>query len=125
MSAQIIRKSGAKIPQREGVTMKHVLISTGLAALLFTGTSWGHPAPDVACEPPLRPVNDQDDLLWQRFLAEIDSFRACTQRHMEYHQRAVEAHQSEARRSVEQWNQFVRSSLNAPEDFPWPPEEAE
>lgn len=77
------------------------------------------------CHAPVRPVDDQNDLLWQEFLDAIDAFRECTNRHMEWHQQAVSAHQAQARGAVEQWNEFVRTSLNAPQDFPWPPEEAE
>lgn len=91
--------------------------------LLGAGGLQAHPVTEAECEAPIRPVNDQSDALWQAFLVEIDGFRACTQRRMEWHQAAVVEHQAQAKQAVEQWNEFVRTSLNAPEDFPWPPQE--
>ena len=78
-----------------------------------------------ACVPPTRPADDNNDQLWNEFLAAVDRFRACTQAHMEWHQSAVVAHQQDARLAVERWNQFVRISLNAPEDFPFPVEDGD
>lgn len=75
------------------------------------------------CEAPVRPIDDQNDVLWQRFLAEIESFQACVNTEMAWHQAAARDHQAKARAVVEIWNQFVTGSLNAPEDFPWPPED--
>lgn len=75
------------------------------------------------CVSPVRPVNDQDDQLWQRFLDDIDGYRACINREMEWHQSAALDHQQQAKVVVDEWNEFVRTNLNAPEDFPWPPEE--
>jgi hypothetical protein len=75
------------------------------------------------CVAPVRPVDDQDDLLWNRFLDEIDVFQACVTRAADRHQAASDAHQRAAFAAVDAWNDFVRTSLNAPEDFPWPPEE--
>ena len=50
--------------------------------------------------------------------AAVDRFRDCTHRAMEQHQAAASAHQKAARVAVDEWNLFVRHSLNAPEDFP-------
>ena len=72
---------------------------------------------------PTRPVDDQDDQLWQRFLDDIDTYRSCINDEMEWHQRAASEHQAHAKLVVDEWNTFVRENLNAPEDFPWPPEE--
>jgi hypothetical protein len=38
----------------------------------------------------------------------------------ERHEAAGRAHQEAARDAVQSWNDFVRTSLNAPGDFPWP-----
>ncbi len=77
------------------------------------------------CVAPIRPADDQDDGLWQTFLAEIDDFQTCVNAGTQRHQAAAREHQDAARATVEIWNRFVKSSLNAPEDFPWPPEEKE
>ena len=73
------------------------------------------------CVAPIRPADDQNDALWQTFLTEIDEFQACVNASTQRHQSASLEHQAAARATVESWNQFVKSSLNAPEDFPWPP----
>ena len=87
---------------------------------------WAHDEQFEECHAPVRPLDEQNDVLWEEFLTATDVFRDCTRRHMEWHQSAVVTHQTEARSAVEQWNEFVRTSLNAPEDYPWPAtEEAE
>ncbi len=75
------------------------------------------------CAAPVRPADDQDDALWEAFLKDIDAFQACITAAADRHQAASDAHQRDAFAAVDAWNDFVRSSLNAPEDFPWPPEE--
>ncbi|MEM7077374.1 MAG: hypothetical protein AAF513_01985 [Pseudomonadota bacterium] len=79
-----------------------------------------HSPGGVACEAPLRPADDQNDVMWQGFLNGVDAYRDCVNRRKEFHEAAVAEHQASARAAVEGWNQFVRTSLNAPEDFPWP-----
>ncbi|MCZ6640901.1 MAG: hypothetical protein O7F71_04950 [Gammaproteobacteria bacterium] len=74
------------------------------------------------CGAPTRPADDQNDLSWQKFLDEIDVFQACINTTVERHQAASSEHQEVARLTVGRWNRFVQQSLNAPEDFPWPPE---
>ena len=71
--------------------------------------------------PGSRRANDLIELI--AFLQEIDDFRACVNAEMEWHQAAAGAHQQQARAIVDAWNRFVRENLNAPEDFPWPPED--
>jgi hypothetical protein len=72
------------------------------------------------CVSPIRPVNDQDNVVWQRFLDDIDRYRSCVSIAQERHEAAGRAHQEAARDAVQSWNDFVRTSLNAPGDFPWP-----
>ena len=74
------------------------------------------------CVAPTRPDNDQDDVQWQAFLAEVKAFRHCVSDKMQWHELAATRHNETARQEVERWNDFVRASLNAPEDFPWPEE---
>lgn len=74
------------------------------------------------CIAPTRPADDQNDVLWQKFLDEIDAFQACINTNVERHQAASREHQKAAHVSVDSWNQFVQQSLNVPEDFPWPPQ---
>ena len=76
-----------------------------------------------ACVAPQRPVDDQDDLLWHRFKTDIDQFRDCISAKTKWHNEAAAEHTRAARQAVDHWNDFVRTSLNAPEDFPWPPRE--
>ena len=83
----------------------------------------GHEPMAHDCSAPERPADDQDDQLWETFLAEIDAFQSCVTQAADRHQAASDAHQRAAFAAVDAWNDFVRTSLNAPEDFPWPPEE--
>ena len=82
-----------------------------------------HQLRDHSCQTPIRPIDDQNDRLWQKFLDEIDAYRDCINREMEWHQQAARDHQARAKVVVDEWNRFVTNNLNAPEDFPWPPEE--
>ena len=78
------------------------------------------------CSAPERPLDDQDDVAWQAFLASVDAFRSCVNDKMAWHQDAARNHQQNAAAVVSEWNEFVRTSLNVPEDFPYPEtEEAE
>jgi hypothetical protein len=97
-------------------------VTRNLVALLLVtlaNGAWAHEPMGHSCSAPARPANDQDDVLWQRFLDDIDVFRNCVTRTKERHEDAVSQHQDAARAAVESWNAFVRTSLNAPEDFPW------
>jgi hypothetical protein len=85
-----------------------------------------HDAPPPAgCHAPVRPADEQNDLLWQVFLDDVDDFRQCISDFVQANQAAALVHNQAARQATEAWNGFVRSSLNVPEDFPWPPEEPE
>ena len=94
-----------------------------LIMLTMSATAFAHEPMDHACAAPERPANDQDDLQWQRFMRDIDAFRDCVNAKMEWHQNAANVHNDNARQVVTLWNDFVQTSLNAPEDFPWPPDE--
>ena len=83
----------------------------------------GHEPMGHDCVAPERPVDDQDDVVWRRFLEDISGFQTCVTQAADRHQAASDAHQRAASEAVDAWNDFVRTSLNAPEDFPWPPEE--
>ncbi|MEM7097495.1 MAG: hypothetical protein AAF541_04485 [Pseudomonadota bacterium] len=72
------------------------------------------------CSAPTRPENDQDDAQWQTFVRQVEVFRACVSDKMQWHELAAVRHNENARQAIEHWNEFVQSSLNAPEDFPWP-----
>jgi hypothetical protein len=105
---------------REVIVMRKVI-----AFLLLFGSSLAsaHQPMAHACTPPERPANDQDDVLWQQFMNEIDAFRDCVNDKMKWHEQAAQKHNDNARHVVTLWNDFVQTSLNAPEDFPWPPEQ--
>lgn len=70
------------------------------------------------CEQPRRPADSVPPAQWHAFLEAVDQFRDCTNRAMERHQQAAATHQSAAKAAVDEWNLFVRHSLNAPRDFP-------
>ena len=74
------------------------------------------------CVVPVRPLNDQDDERWQSFLMQVDQFRDCVNRRVQWHQNAAVMHSDRARQTALLWNDFVQSSLNAPADFPHPGE---
>ena len=94
-----------------------------LLGLLAAGPAFAHQPMTHDCVTPVRPVDDQNDEHWHRFLAEIDAFQACITAAADRHQAASEAHIRAAHAAVNDWNDFVHNSLNAPEDFPWPPED--
>jgi hypothetical protein len=91
-------------------------------ACAIAAPAFAHTLQPYECEAPSRPVDDQDDVLWQRFLVEIDEFQACVSADAESHQVASLAHQEAARSAVDSWNRFVKTNLNVPEDFPFDPD---
>ena len=91
--------------------------------MLCMSPAFAHEPMGHDCSVPVRPVDDSNDVLWAGFLAEIDEFQACVNAAMQRHEAAAREHQAQARAAVELWNTFVTTSLNAPEDFPWPPAE--
>ncbi|MEM7221322.1 MAG: hypothetical protein AAF515_23390 [Pseudomonadota bacterium] len=91
-------------------------------------TAYGHAEPTATpgvapqaasiCVAPQRPAEPIRDPEWQAFLKGVDGFRACIEATKSEHEAAAAAHSASARRAVDQWNLFVRTSLNVPEDFP-------
>ena len=81
-----------------------------------------HDNSPFACVSPDRPGDDQNEVLWQRFLVEVEAFRECVDLDLQRHQLAAADHQARARLAVEAWQAFVTNSLNAPEDFPFQPD---
>ncbi len=82
------------------------------------------PVPGHDCRAPERPVNDQDDVLWQGFLDAVDGYRHCISDFAAVNRRAAQAHAQAANEATQAWNAFVRRELNVPEDYPWPPKAA-
>jgi len=99
-----------------------ILLAAIVAAVLMPAAFAHAPPPRHDCQAPSRPADDQNDVLWQRFLDDVDAFRACISDFVAANQAAATAHTEAARRATLDWNAFVRSDLNVPEDFPWPPE---
>lgn len=92
--------------------------------LVSPAVGLAHPSPPPRdCVTPTRPADDQNDELWQRFLDDVDAFRDCISRYVDANQAAARVHNEAARQATLEWNGFVRSTLNVPEDYPWPPEE--
>jgi hypothetical protein len=94
-----------------------------LILLCLSATAFAHEPMAHACTPPERPLDDTEDVAWQDFMSGIDAFRDCVNDKMTWHQAAADTHNDNASQVVTLWNDFVQTSLNAPEDFPWPPEE--
>ncbi len=94
-----------------------------LAALAAPVTAAHAPPPAHGCQAPTRPANDQDDMLWQRFLYGVDTYRACISSYATANRDAATAHNDAANAATLDWNRFVRGNLNVPEDYPWPPPE--
>jgi hypothetical protein len=98
-----------------------IMLACALLALA-TGVQAHDPAPAHGCQAPARPVDDQDDALWQAFLDDVDAFRGCISDYAAANHRAADAHRQAANAATLDWNVFVRRELNVPEDYPWPPE---
>lgn len=96
-----------------------------LILLCLSATTYAHEPMAHACMPPERPLNEQDDVAWQGFMTGIDTFRDCVNDKMAWHEAAADIHSDNARVVVSLWNDFVQTSLNAPEDYPWPPGDQE
>jgi hypothetical protein len=75
------------------------------------------------CQMPARPADLHDHARWNRFVDDVDAYRACMNAFIEHSRSLARAHQDAAASTAEEWNAFVRSSLNVPEHFPWPPPE--
>ncbi len=77
-----------------------------------------HPlSPEAACNEPSRPSRS-DVEKWNRFVADVDVYRACISTFVDVEYSAADVHRSAAERAAERWNHFVRNNLNVPEDFP-------
>ena len=49
------------------------------------------------CHPPERPENDQDDVAWQAFIKQVETFRHCVSDKMQWHELAAVRHNETAR----------------------------
>ena len=102
--------------------MKRTLATLGLLCALLTLL---YPEPGAAderdprhtCTAPARP-DKNDDVAWNHFVDLVDEFRACINRFVEAHHDASDRHRIVANTATQDWNGFVRSELNVPEDFP-------
>jgi len=75
------------------------------------------------CEAPIRPADKRNEKVWNHFVDKVDEFRACINAFTIANHAASDLHRERANAATDEWNQFVHDSLNAPEDYPWPPEE--
>ena len=70
----------------------------------------------------LNTASDEDILslpgVGDRMRHEFDEYRACVNRFVEAHYAASDRHRVVANSATQDWNAFVRSELNVPEDFP-------
>ena len=111
-------RSRSRIAQRGALTL---LLALALGAGFAASSRAPDTAPAHGCNAPLRPVDDQDDRNWQRFLDEVDHFRQCISDYATANHAASRIHSEAANAATLEWNDFVRDSLNVPEDFPWSP----
>jgi hypothetical protein len=83
--------------------------------------AFGHSEPPThTCMQPTRPPDKNDAEVWNRFIDQVDTYRSCMSQFIAENQQAAELHRAAANAATEEWNTFVHSSLNVPEDFPWP-----
>ncbi len=111
--------------EQQNCFMSKILALTFLALALLSPShamAESHDNSPFACVSPDRPGDDQNEVLWQRFLVEVEAFRECVDLDLQRHQLAAADHQARARLAVEAWQAFVTNSLNAPEDFPFQPD---
>ncbi|NIP13553.1 MAG: hypothetical protein GWM88_01950 [Pseudomonadales bacterium] len=99
-----------------------------LIAFLFfvlTPAAVAHtPLPVHGCVSPERPPDDVGEIVWKRFLDDVERYRACISDFVRGNYAASDAHRDAANAATLDWNAFVRDTLNVPEDFPWQPEDS-
>jgi hypothetical protein len=83
------------------------------------------PVPVHGCASPERPSDDVGEMVWNRFLEDVERYRACISDFVRRNYAASDAHRDAANAATLDWNAFVRDSLNVPADFPWQPEDAD
>jgi len=94
----------------------HLLLVCGAAGLW--GIAVAHPLmPESPCGEPVRP-DRSDAERWNLFVAEVNQYRACISGFVDAEYAASDAHRAAAERAGQRWNDFVRTNLNLPEDFP-------
>lgn len=93
-------------------------------AVLVPALAFGHSEPPTHdCVQPTRPPDKTDVDVWNRFIDLVDVYRSCMSQFIAENHEAAERHRAAANAATAEWNAFVHSSLNVPEDFPWPPQE--
>ena len=89
--------------------------------LLIPALALAHsPQPTHGCAQPIRPPDKNDSDVWNRFMDQVDVYRACMSSFITENNEAADRHRAAANAATAQWNAFVHESLNVPEDFPWP-----
>jgi len=96
-----------------------------MAAALVAPPSLADAEPPLhpACVQPVRPPDKSDSVAWNRFVDRVDVYRSCMNAFITESHAAADRYRAAANAATEAWNEFVHSSLNVPEDFPWPPVE--
>lgn len=90
-----------------------------VVALPTLAFAHGEPPPHD-CARPVRPPDKTDDVVWNAFVDRMDAYRGCMSTFIEANHQAADHHRAAANAATDEWNEFVRTSLNVPEDFPWP-----
>jgi len=76
--------------------------------------------PAHECVAPGKPPDKSDSVRWNAFVDQVDAYRACMTSFIETSHAAADRHRAAANGATEEWNTFVRGSLNVPEVYPWP-----
>ncbi|NJN51293.1 MAG: hypothetical protein HC809_05455 [Gammaproteobacteria bacterium] len=102
--------------------MRRIVAALFMVSALVAAAHDISPAP--GCRAPERPPDQDDVERWNGFVDAVDAYRACINEFIASNHAAASHHRSAANAATETWNTFVRSSLNVPQDYPWPPPEA-
>lgn len=98
--------------------MRRLLITCGLLFAVYSGLVGAHDRdPEHDCVAPVR-ADKNDEIAWNHFVDLVDEYRACVNRFVDAHYAASDRHRVVANSATQDWNAFVRSELNVPEDFP-------
>ena len=105
---------------RRSISYAFCLALAGLVASPGSGAD-GPLQPD--CAQPVRPPDKTDTVVWNHFVDQVGVYRSCMNAFITANHAAADRYRAAANAATEEWNEFVHSSLNVPEDFPWPPPE--
>lgn len=89
--------------------------------LSIASAARAHDVVSHGCQAPARPAQDVEPVEWNGFVDRVDDYRACMNAFIAANHAQSDVHRSAANVATDEWNAFVRGSLNVPEDYPFPP----